>query len=542
METNTKTKWFLIAALSFTVLGISWYGKPMYSYTWDSHNKLVQAWSLWQNSYQSEELFHYFASGDPEYRFFPHGDNAFGKIQGNYTSAFPVALATIFAPIWAVVGPTGVVLTSSLFLVACCLLLSRFWGFRRFWLFVPIFFTFLMSFTLEFNEHLIVAFLSFLGLSLWLKAGRPISGGMIIGLAVFFRHETLPLLLATGLASVIISVIAKPASALNSRDRGSADSNIGPGEQKQGWIRRAFSNNLIGYTAGATGAVLAFILLNLLLYGHPLGPRFLINAAGLEVDAATRIQWARDLLFWHNVKPGLFGYMPAMALVLFVSLWKARRLDLPERVLFASILIYIPLVLLIVPNNGIMDWGPRYFGPVLLPATVLAHRVWKMKYFGRRFVQGTIFALALVTFSLNYAGLKYLRNARKATQQAIEEMKSRNADVWVFAGIDIFYYSGVQYLHRPILTLDDHSAMNELMQLLEDQSENQRILFLALPAPPRDDSAEPSPEHSELMEMQVRNSLSEEERSFIKSMLLDVETGQIPPGLLFIEGTVQSSL
>tara|TARA_B100001939_G_scaffold239196_1_gene206761 strand:- start:289462 stop:291087 length:1626 start_codon:yes stop_codon:yes gene_type:complete len=537
MKTNKKTR-TLFAILALMVLGISWYGMPNYSYSWDSHNKLVQAWSVWQNGYGSDELFHHFANGDPEYRFFPHGANAFGKIDGRFVSAFPIALAAPFAAIWALLGPTGVLLVSSLFLVASCFVLYRFWELRGIWLFVPVLFTFLLSFTLEFNEHLIVAFLSFFGISLWLKSGRPIAGGILIGLAVFFRHETLPLLLSTGLSALVAGAMgfslsndSKPSSEIGANAEGNPP-------RRQGWVRRAFSNSLIGYTAGATGAVLAFVLFNLLLYGHPLGPRFLINAAGLEVDAATRMQWAQDLLFWHNVKPGLFGYMPALALVLIAALVKYRKLEGEVRILYLTILIYIPLVLLIVPNNGIMDWGPRYFGPILLPATVLAQRIWKMKYFGRRLVQGILFALALVTFSLNYAGLKYLRGARKATAEAIQQMQGRNADIWVFAGIDIFYYSGVEYLNRPILSLNNHSDLNDLMALLQKEAAGKKVLFLALPAPVTESEIANKSDTDEMLEMQIRNSFSNQERKKILENLTSVESDQLPPGLLYIEGQI----
>ncbi|MEQ8350262.1 MAG: hypothetical protein RH862_02180 [Leptospiraceae bacterium] len=545
MISEKAKPWLAFALLGFIVLGISAYARPNFSFSWDSHNKLVQSFSLWEQGFSSDELFYHFSTEDPNYRFFPHGANAFGKIDGRYVSAFPVALAALFAPVWSFLGPAGVVLLSASFLIGCCWLLYRFWNFRGFWLFVPVLLTFLMSFTLEFSEHLIVAFLSFAGLSLWLKAKRPMLGGTVIALALFFRHETLPLLLAVGMASIASSLFETYAQK-------TIDSEKVVPEQSEAatsnnFFQRIKESGLLQFTLAASILVFSFSGFNLFLYGHPLGPRFLINASGLSVSPALRAEWAFDLLFWHNVKPGLFGYMPGLAFVLLIAIFFHRRLETVGRILLGTVLIYIPVVLLIVPNNGIMDWGPRYFGPILLPSVVLAREIWHLKQVpARRILQAFLIALSLVTITLNYAGLKFLRNARKTTATAIQQMKDRNADVWVFAGIDIFYYSGVEYTRRPILSINDHKELPELLGLLQSSAPGKKILFIALPAPMQeshsnrpDGAGTEASTENEVLEMQVRNSLSPEEKSSIREFLMNPENGIINPGLIYIEGIVK---
>ncbi|MCB1169009.1 MAG: hypothetical protein KDK25_01680 [Leptospiraceae bacterium] len=503
----------VLIVLALLILAVAGYGRPSLSYTWDPQNKLVQAWSLWEAGYSSDELFYYLKDQDPGYRFFPHGSNAFGKIDGRFVSAFPVALAALFAPVLALLGPAGVVYVSAFLLLFCCLALYRLWNFRGLWLFSPLIFTFLFSFTLEYGEHLLLALLTFVGLSLLARSednGRKAAlGGLICGAGVFLRHETLPLLLSVGLAYLAVFAFQNLLSRLRP---------------------------LFLFTLGASTGVLAFFLLNLILYGHPLGPRFLINASGLEVSWALRAQWALDLLFWHGVKPGLFGYMPALLLVYGLALYFARHLSSGARLMLLTALIYIPLVLLIVPNNGIMDWGPRYFGPILLPSLAVTHELWQRKELqSRRWIRGMILLLALVTPALNYTGLKFLRNARKVTGQVTEALQQRDAAIWVFAGIDSFYYTGTEYLKRPIVSLNDHKDLSKLMTILQSEYPGSKALFLYMPPPSG------AVDNPEVLQMQMRNSFDAKELAQIQDSLKGEQTGQIIPGLLFLEGTVGES-
>ncbi|MCB1138247.1 MAG: hypothetical protein KDK23_05790 [Leptospiraceae bacterium] len=500
----------VLSVLALLILAVAGYGRPSLSYTWDPQNKLVQAWSLWKSGYGSDELFYYLKEQDPAYRFFPHGANAFGKIDGRFVSAFPVALAALFAPVLALLGPAGVVYVSAFLLYFCCLALFRFWHFRGLWLFSPLIFTFLFSFTLEYGEHLLLALLTFAGLSLLAKnegkVGRAALGGVICGAGVFFRHETLPFLLSIGLAYLMVFAFQRLISRLKP---------------------------LMLFTLGASISVLAFFVLNLILYSHPLGPRFLINASGLDVSWAVRAQWAVDLLFWHGVKPGLFGYIPALSVVYVLALIFARQLSTGAKLMLLTALIYIPLVLLIVPNNGIMDWGPRYFGPILLPSLVIAHEVWNVRIRLRRWMQAGILALAVVTPTLNYTGLKFLRNARKVTGQVTEVLQQRDAALWVFAGIDSFYYTGAEYLQQPILSLNDHGDLAQLLRILNSRYSGQKILFVYMPAP-AGEATDP-----EVQQMQIRNSFNPEELKEIRTSLNKEQTRQIIPGLLFLEGTIR---
>lgn len=577
---NAKNKLNLAFLLLLCVLvpALSWYSLPEYSYSWDPHNKLVQSWSLWQNGFHTDELFYYFSESDPDYSFFPHGGNAYGRVDGRYVSAFPVPLAALYAPFAALLGPSAVHLLSSFFLVFCCWTLYRFWDFRGWWILTPLLATFLLSFTLEFSEHLLLAFLTFLGISLFLRK-QPVLGALLVASGVLLRHETLVLLLSLGLAGLLVGGPgqAKKEIRRNEQRRGgsvnasdrvgkgdgdgdgdgeskrdgerssgkSEDANIGSMGRLQSFFLRRMS--LLKFTAAASFVVLLFAGFNWWAYGHALGPRYLINAAGLQVPFSTRLDWAVDLLLWHQFKPGLFGYMPALALVLISAGLRFGHLPGSQRMLFLTVILYIPIVLLIVPNNGIMDWGPRYFGPVVLPSLALAHFLWKedspgfRKGFHKAF-QIALILLSLIPFSLNYAGLKFLRGARKVNRTVIEIMKERNADLWVFAGIDTFYYSSTEYIHRPIITLKNPAEFQEMLGLIGDNYSHQKVLFVHLKAPEESapgSEAEAAHELKEVQDMQIRNSFTLQQKEDIQALLRNHRSGELIPGLYYIEGTVQ---
>jgi len=549
---------------------------PEYSYSWDSHNKLVQSWSLLQNSFQSDELYYYYSESDPEYRFFPHIGASYGKLNDEFVSAFPLALATMAAPILSLVGPAGLVAVFAVFLFLCTVLLHRYWNFRGAWVFIPAATTFLIMFALEFNEHLLVAFLSMLGLTIWLKdvtnKRNALIGGAVLGLAAFFRHETFPLLLAAGLAGLIVfrrSIeLANPATGRSASRKSRGEHHVAgkstraaeenpvppvskpagkttgggplPAGRSSAGVAALWQNwkeaGLLHFTIGATGSVLAFLLFNLVTSGHLLGPRFIFNSEGLAVELSTRLQWSVDLLIWHQFKPGLFGYIPAFAVVLLAGFIHYRKLEDTFRFLLWTVTFAIPLILAIVPNNGIQDWGPRYFGMLLLPALAIARELWKSVSWQRTF-RIAVVALSVVPLLLSVFGPRYMRSSREVNRTIINELQSRNAKLWVFAGIGTMYSSSAEYLHRPILVIKHRQDFEPMIDMLARTDAGQRVLFIGLKEDFQPALAEE--QQSEAGELKDINSFSQAAKDQLRSSLDDFQQGTAGPYLEYMEGTIR---
>ncbi|MCB1304681.1 MAG: hypothetical protein KDK37_10395, partial [Leptospiraceae bacterium] len=399
--------------------------------------------------------------------------------------------------------------------------------------------TFLWSFLLEYSEHLMVAFLSFAGISLFLRTKKSVRNSLLAGAicatALFFRHEVFVFLFAFGLAYL-----------LGGRKN----------DKNSGATIPHHLQELAAFTTGALIIAVAFAALNGLLYSHPLGPRYLINADGLDVTAGIRAHWAIDLLFWHGIKPGLLGYIPALLPILILGLILAPRLAPEYRTLLLLILIYIPLVLLIVPNNGIMDWGPRYFGPILLPALALARHIWRSDEWasnqrdGRNrwgtILRATLIVLSITPFALNIVGTNYLRKARKQSRQIIQKLEERKADIWVFADLGIFYYSSAEYLHRPILVRGDGN-IESLLSLLHQSNAGKKMILVSLsPGIAQDSGASdgsPKGRDTESKNDEVAatirtNTLTPAESIAVRNWLRSSSEDTIDPGLQLLTGTI----
>lgn len=224
----------------------------------------------------------------------------------------------------------------------------------------------LMLYGVMFWEHLPAVLLLFAGLSHIVLPRRRIRNavllGAISGVAVWLRPEALVMVLLYGAAVAL----------LFRYDR-----------------RRAH----IGFCAGAALTVLPWFLFNLIEYGA------LFGIHGKQVfsdnDPDTRMGWRHG---WQNLTAindiSIRHFWLLLLLVPVLIALVRRRMeqtlrsgvaDLRLFLLSAIVIAYSVITPFFLPNDGIIQWGPRYFLaiiPVALVALVLAEMKWPL--FGPR--------------------------------------------------------------------------------------------------------------------------------------------------------------
>ncbi|EPG75667.1 hypothetical protein LEP1GSC058_0600 [Leptospira fainei serovar Hurstbridge str. BUT 6] len=442
--------------LAFVLFGSVTYLKPQYSFNWDIHNKAVQSFSLLKNQFLSEELFYPGRVVDPEFLYFPQQGNVFLQIQGRNLSAFPIAFAAISAPwIW-LLGFWSLPYASAFGLLLCLIIFTKYWKPTSFVLMITVFSTFLWILSVEYSEHSVFILFSLLAITFTVKGNRAgnwtiLLAGFFCGLTVWFRHEGL--VYCASLAMWIFLTEPK--------------------------IKFTFPLRVFLFCIGAGVTIGGFFLFNYFDYGHPLGPRYLINREGLSVPFLVRLDWAKSLLFLGGFKLGYFGYMPAALILFMILLFSWRKLSRSNRLIFGSTLTYILLVLAIVPNDGFTNWGPRFFGPVVFPFVILFSKYFyymkkKRKY---RLLKFILLACLGFSFLMGIFGIKFIAEGRKQQFLNNRLYNSTETDIWIFPDDSIAYMAGTDYFKKIVFRVSKTSDLEILLPKLQANWPGAKIGF-----------------------------------------------------------------
>jgi len=218
-----------------------------------------------------------------------------------------------------------------------------------------------------FWEHLPAVLLLFGGLAFIVSPpGRTWAAttlGVVSGLAVFLRPEALIMNFLYGLAVMI----------LFSRDRSL------PLEKRFFKDGRRTS---IAFLAGLAIPVLAFFYFNMAEYGSILGVHSRQVFADNNPD--TRITWRHGLdNLWQNnlISTRHFPFVLLLIPLIIRVIVKKETTDVRPMVLAGIVIVFSLLTPWLLPNNGVVQWGARYFLaiiPVTLVALFLAGRQWDL--------------------------------------------------------------------------------------------------------------------------------------------------------------------
>ena len=288
------------------------------------------------------------------------------EVGAKHFITFPFTFPLVSAPFYALLGDRGLYVVP---LVALWSIWLRFWqiGRRAGWSMVTlclglVSLVFASPLTLYggmYWEHTLAVALAFWGVSILLFAkdgvlangttaslgfshSRLLAGGVLVGLAVWFRPEFLCLVAAIALLSIVGWLI--------------------PRWQLSPSLSFTQVLILIGSMVGSVGL---FFVLNTSIYGHPLG----IHAIQIveESSLSTQIAQAKD--GYQQMFGTLWRYFPVVIVVALAACLSpefkkksGQRDPVPARFALAlSILFALSVPLIVPPGAGGKQWGPRFY-------------------------------------------------------------------------------------------------------------------------------------------------------------------------------------
>jgi hypothetical protein len=219
-------------------------------------------------------------------------------------------------------------------------------------IFMLVFCSPLMLYGVMFWEHLPAVLLLFAGLSFIVappaKAWVAVALGVLTGFAIWLRPEALMMVLLYSIAVVILYY----------RDR-----------------RPVY----IAFGVGIALAILPWFAFNQLEYGSLFGihGQQVLNAN----DPESRLSWQngwRNLIAINHVSIHAFWLLLVLPAVLYYSV-RSKGPDIRPLLLASIVVLYSLLTPFMLPNDGVVQWGARYFLaiiPVTVFALLLAARQW----------------------------------------------------------------------------------------------------------------------------------------------------------------------
>ena len=283
------------------------------------------------------------------------------KIDGKYFSVFPYPYPLVSAPFYALFGVRGyyIIPIVAMWIVWITIYLAMRRACIEPWMTALLMATlvFAMPITLyagTFWEHTLGLALALAGIVYTLRyddfePGRsgPLLAGGALGLAVWFRPETLALM-----------AILLPAAFI--------------------WRRRAMGlRGWFLFCVAAASVAILFFLVNTWIYGHPLGTHG-IQMRSAEIAATTphAIVDRFVALVKMTVRfAPIGGFIAAMAIVLIVTL----RIKWSSEYVYLSVvaIVFFPLMVYMVPSDGGFQPGPRFVFIGFLLMILIAAYAWR---------------------------------------------------------------------------------------------------------------------------------------------------------------------
>lgn len=313
-------------------------------------------------------------------------------------------------------------------------------------IFILVFCSPLMLYGVMFWEHLPAVLLLFAGISVIVAPPRKIwtalALGASTGLAIWLRPETLVMVLLYSAAVAILYL----------RDR-----------------RGVY----IAFGIGIALAVLPWLAFNYLEYGSLFG----IHGQQVLYDrnSESHLGWHngwRNLIAINDISIRHFWFLLLLPPILYYSI-RRKETDLRPLLLATIVILYSLLTPFMLPNDGIIQWGPRYFLgiiPVALFALFLAPRpAW---------LAVLIFIAALPSFYQNthgggYKELRWRYNTRMADTYKLLTEKTGQVVIATphFAAYDFGYIFDKDYF----FAADSEDSLRRLLPLLKSQGVHQFV-------------------------------------------------------------------
>ncbi|TGL80647.1 LA_3751/LA_3752 family putative glycosyltransferase [Leptospira yasudae] len=326
---------------------------PKYLLSADHYEKFILGKSIFLSGFRSLDVFYPGLKFDPELKF---SLLKMSIVNGHTIIAFPVSLGILYAFAYPLGGAYGIYFLSALLI-----------GFALYWIGkeydVPSWQILLFSFLtpVVMNGYLFMdvgvgLFFFVCGTVLYQrsKEKRSIlfaaSSGIVLSLCYWFRLEYL----------IFIGIYWGCEAFFRF-----------PFREKNGNQTRFFLTSAI-----LVLLFLAYCGFNQTFFHSPLGPRY--NANYDSAGGSNLFKNFIYLLFYGNLKLGLFGYSPFLFIGLFTSafLFLKRKIEFSEKetALILSSILGILAAASVAPNDGGAEFGSRYLAPGLPGLFLLASR------------------------------------------------------------------------------------------------------------------------------------------------------------------------
>lgn len=178
---------------------------------------------------------------------------------------------------------------------------------------------------------------------------------------------------------------------------------------------------IIAYSLGFLIGVGLLLVVQYILYGHPLGPRFSFNQPTMFLLPWKKWKIYTGLLIANPNRIGFFGYTPVFLIVLFFFVYyiffkknpfkKISAVEISNRELFvySGLAAFLALVIS-APNDGLIDFGSRYLH-LSLPAFVGMFLI-LLENIGEKFrkiAKIVLFTILLYSVSIGFSYTQILR-------------------------------------------------------------------------------------------------------------------------------------
>jgi hypothetical protein len=403
--------------------------KPENTYALDSFVKLVQTVSIKEHSFQSEELLYLAKNFDPSSELHPIPGFVI-SIREKIISPFSVDFAGFQAIILHFVSMDHLPYVCLLFAILSLIIFNFTKELSLPTLVLASLGTPLLYQGLEFSENSLLLFLQSVGLYFYFKNESQlyrILSGFFLACGVFLRLETI----------VFIGFLHFFQFAVIYRFR----------------VLQYLKSEIMSII-GIMIPIVIFCLQNIYFYDHLLGARFISNQETLAIfNLASRLLQFKNLLFLAYFKIGFFGFTPMFLWVMvYFLIYQNKLTDPKNKVLLYTLLLFLPIIAFIAPNDGVTNWGARYLNLAILPSLFLFDSFYKeILQESSKLKKVIIYSLFGYSILVLIIGLKFQQVATKEIRLFQEDLTNQTADLHVIGAETIGLYSGIHFFEVPMI-------------------------------------------------------------------------------------------
>lgn len=400
---------------------------PKYLLSADHYEKFILGKSIYLSAFQSLDVFYPGFGFDPELKF---SLLKMSVVNGHKIIAFPISLGILYAFAYPFGGVYGIYFLSALLIGLALYGIGKeykiqAWQVLLFSILSPI----VMNGYL-FMDVGVGLFLFVFGIIFYQRSKEKrsvfltITGGLLLSLSYWFRLEYLIF--------------------------------IGLYWFCEGIIHFSFSEkskNKKEFFLTSTVLILLFLVycgFNQWFFNSPLGPRY--NANYGSSGNSNLFKNFINLLFYGNLKLGLFGYSPYLFLgvlfFIFVSIKNWKDISQKEKPLLVSSIVGIFVAAIVAPNDGGAESGSRYLTPGLpglfvLTSTFFSFLKTKKKIF--RILYYILLFVSIFPTWIYYKTTKgFAKNTKVVQEFILKEPKEnllifQNGLIGGMAGEDLYF-------------------------------------------------------------------------------------------------------